>query len=412
MALDDLHARAHDGVKERGGDLADAAARLLHHDAVLDGAGGLIALVGCARPGERVQGEHLARGDHVAVERLRAEADVRVARGGGGGLRRKGGEQRVLFLQLGLGDGGLRLDHGRDDGRRIRALGDRRLDVLAELLLVHGKARGLVREGKGLGLRVELFDRGVLCRDVDGLGDLLDKGVHAVRGHHAGRRKVQGLLAQGRDLVVALLQLALLGVVIRLHDHLIRVVAGKERQRKALSPVFHGDDALVGLLLLAREDLLAHLVVGAAAHVLPVDGDAGVEALHVHRGLHLLQRVVGVRVEEPEHAAHREQRDGDAEQNGHGLSAAALLFLPVRREAARLPVRLRGRGLGRGIPGLGLLRGGGRLLPRCSVFFDMFFALRLGVRRALLIFAGILLFCHVFDLPLFRRGGRLLCVPF
>lgn len=75
----------------------------------------------------------------------------------------KEAEQRVLLLQLGLGDGGLRLDHGRDDGRRIRALGDRRLDVLAELLLVHGKARGLVREGKGLGLRVELFDRGVLC---------------------------------------------------------------------------------------------------------------------------------------------------------------------------------------------------------------------------------------------------------
>ena len=114
IALRGHEAGGDDGVVQSGGDLADAAARLLNQHAVLVGSGRLIALLTGAVSGGQVEGKFLSGLQNPSVNGVHGQLDVLVAVFVVGRLGGEGADHLVLFLGLSLG--ALRRDNGQGRG--------------------------------------------------------------------------------------------------------------------------------------------------------------------------------------------------------------------------------------------------------------------------------------------------------
>ena len=292
VALSDLQPCAHDGVEERGGDLAHAAARLVDVDAVLDDGGVLIALGRGALAGQVVDGEFLARLDDGAADGLGAQADVRVAVGVGGRGRGVGGQALKLGLQrIGIQ---LRLDLGDDDFHRGVQVArvDRGLHGGERRLLVHRAAGLAVREGEGRVVHVKARDGGVdrIRVDVRGAGgqDLR----HVREGIPRLDREVYGIGGEALDGGQVLLPRSGAADLVGLLDHGRKVRTREQRYR-------------IGLLLIGERQRVLRkaetglhgadrLLLGHAAQGDAVDGYALVNG--VLRESHVLRVLLFLRL--------------------------------------------------------------------------------------------------------------------
>ena len=234
MAFADLEPRAHHGVEQRRGNLADAAARLLNINAVFDDRCILISL-GCgALAGERVDGEFLSRLHDHAADRLSAQADIGVSvgiGGGGGGKGRQafelGFERRLVHFRSGFRhrDGHSAVVISGIDRRLRRRLGCFLIDLQTVLPILIGKGGILdVKAGHGRVFRLA----------VDGLRAGVEHLGHIRQGIARFHGKLHRLGFDLFDLCKIFLTGAVSADLIGLIDHGSQIAARHQRHLESL----------------------------------------------------------------------------------------------------------------------------------------------------------------------------------
>ena len=101
MPLRGSQARLDHRVVQCRGDLANASAGLLHHDAVLVSACRLVSALQRPVPRSLIEGEFFPYLEDLSVDGLARKVQVVVAVGIGRGFCGKGTDDPVLFLSLG-----------------------------------------------------------------------------------------------------------------------------------------------------------------------------------------------------------------------------------------------------------------------------------------------------------------------
>ena len=286
MAFADLEPRAHHGVEQRRGNLADAAARLLNINAVFDDRCILISL-GCgALAGERVDGEFLSRLHDRAADRLSAQADIGVSvgiGGGGGGKGRQafelGFERRLVHLRSGFRhrDGHSAIIVSGIDRRLRRRLGCFLIDLQTVLPILIGKGGILdVKAGHGRVFRLA----------VDGLRAGVEHLGHIRQGIARFHGKLHRLGFDLFDLCKIFLTGAVSADLIGLIDHGSQIAARHQRHLESLVVILQRQAVLGKAQRLL--DSFRRLLARHAAQRDAVDGHAFINGIRTQHRVFLL----------------------------------------------------------------------------------------------------------------------------